>query len=248
MRLSSFTKISILSEAGTPPIGGKNPNSRTFRWRSDSTMCMRPSFSCGFHQMVNYSPSICPNAELSIFLLMYYLSEKKIFNRIAKQNNCTVSKASSFGREAYYENEFLQTCEYFSFYHDSRISGLPLSGCCNPSGRFSAVFLMYKNKQAAKAQKEKWDLEASKYKHIEHIDNDDGTGSTTIRSWWNQIVIQDENILIKIDNSDKNQTNLVSKVATEIKNYSNQYRDSRVGGTIYSGYPLVHEAGVRPTR
>ena len=158
---------------------------------------------------------------------------RNIITTVAAQNGLEIRKTTPDrgwikGWEQYYENEYLKVCESYSFYSNSRKSG-GLSGCVNSSGRFSAVLLLYKNEASAKEQKETWDREASKYKHQEMIDNGDGTGVIRMRSWWNGIVIQDENILVKIDNRDKNQTNLVSKVATEIEGYSNQRVHSIAG-------------------
>ena len=188
---------------------------------------------------------ISPDGEL----LTIYMDERRVlfplpakftryetlFETVAEQNDFYTQKAYEFGWEEYYENEYLETCERYGFYRNSRKSDPPLSGCCNSSGRFSAVLLLYENEAVAKEQKEKWDLEASKYKHIERIDNGDGTGSIRMRSWRNQIVIQDGNILIKIDNMDEDQTNLVSKVASEIENYSNQNIDPTRKTPVESG-------------
>lgn len=145
---------------------------------------------------------------------------RNTFETVAEQNNLFIQKVYEFGWEEYYENENLKTCELYTFYQDSWKSA-GLSRCTDSSEHFSALILLYLNEQAAKEQKEKWDSEAAQYKHKEIIDNGDGSFSHIMRSWWNQVVIQEENILIRIENGDKNQTNLISKVASEIENFSN---------------------------
>jgi hypothetical protein len=160
---------------------------------------------------------ISPDGEL----LTIYMNERRvvsgipasfkeypeILKSVGKKNSYSLTKATRFGWEQYYENEFLQTCELYSFYHDSRKSEPPLSWCTDPRRRFQAVLLLYKNEEAAAHQKRKWESEASHFNY---------------NSWQRQTVIQDGNILLRINNGDKNQCDQVSKIALEIENYSNQ--------------------------
>ena len=125
-----------------------------------------------------------------------YRNMENTLQATAKENGYTVLQAYTYGWQDIYKNEYLVDCKVFTLDRNSYPPGEGLSHCLNPKGRIHVTLLAYKDAAVAGAVAKEF---------VNH-------------QWLIQKeTVQTDNFLVLLENQDKAQTNMVSRIAEAFK-------------------------------